>query len=238
MTPRRRFEELAEHLELLIFTAKLRAGDAIPSERDLMQRFKVGRSTVREALFALQRRGLLSVKAGAVARVGSNPTPDAIMAEVTGAARHMLSRPEGVRHFQHARSLLEIGLAREAALHATEDDLATFGRALAENKSAIDQAEFERTDLLFHYTLAMISHNPVFTALNHALNDWLAEQRSVSARAGADPAEIYSQHEAIYDAIVRRDPIEAERAMEVHLATVAAFYWRAVSFPAQPCASS
>ena len=230
MSIRKRFEELAEHLELLIFSGRLKAGDAIPSERELMQEFGVGRSTVREALFSLQRKGLLSGRAGAVARV-SNPTPDTIVSELSGAARHMLSRPEGVRHLQHARALLEIGLAREAALHASEEDIAELGQALEANRTAPDQAAFEKSDLLFHYTLAMIAHNPVFTSLNHALNAWLAEQRTVSARAGADPTEVYLQHKAVYDAIARRDAVAAEQAMEKHLTTVAEYYWRAVSFP-------
>ena len=59
-TRRKRYEEIAEHIELQIFSGKLAEGSKIPSERELMERFGVGRSTVREALFALQRKGLLS----------------------------------------------------------------------------------------------------------------------------------------------------------------------------------
>jgi GntR family transcriptional regulator, sialic acid-inducible nan operon repressor len=206
---RKRYLEVAEHLELQIFSGKLAEGSKIASERELMERFGVGRSTVREALFTLQRKGLLSARAG--------------------AARHLLSQPEGIRHLQHARALLEVGLARDVALHASEADLQTLSAALQANQDAIegDQKRFEHSDLMFHYTLAMISHNPIFTSLNHALNEWLAEQRSMSARAGATRAEVYEQHKSIHNAIMRRDAPAAQAAMEAHLAAVYRNYWRA-----------
>jgi DNA-binding FadR family transcriptional regulator len=225
--PRKRFEEIAEHVELLIFSGRLAEGDKIPSERELMERFGVGRSTVREALFTLQRKGLLRVRPGAAARI-VRPTPETLVNDLSGAARHLLSRPDGVRHLQHARALLEIGLARDVALHASADDVGKLTAALEANGRAPDQKTFEQTDLMFHYTLAMISHNPIFTSLNHALNEWLAEQRSVSARAGASHHAVYLEHKAIHDAILRRDPVAAQAAMETHLAAVYRNYWKAV----------
>lgn len=228
MSRRKKFEEIAEHLELLIFSGKLKIGDKIPSERELMERFSVGRSSVREALFALQRKGLLTARAGAAARV-SKPTADTIIADLDGAARHMLRGPDGMRNFQHARMLFEVGLARDAALNADSDGIAALEVALAANGAADDQAAFEQTDMTFHYTLAMTTHNPVFTALHHALTAWLAEQRAVSARAGATRTEMYLQHRAIYEAIVSHDPSAAQEAMERHLASVASYYWQAMS---------
>lgn len=228
VAPRKKFEEIAEHLELAIFSGRLSVGDKIPSERLLMDQFGVGRSTVREAIFMLRRKGLLETRPGAAARV-SRPDADTMVDDLSGAARHMLNQPDGVRHLQNARTLFEIGLARHAARHATSDDLKTLKAALDANGAATDQPSFERTDLNFHYTLAMITHNPVFTSIHHALLGWLAEQRSVSARAGATHSEIFEQHQTIYDAIAAGDAVAAEDAMERHLATVARYYWMAMS---------
>lgn len=224
---RKKFEEIAEHLELSIFAGRLSVGDKIPSERSLMDQFGVGRSTVREALFMLRRKGLLETRPGAAARV-SRPDADTLIDDVSGAARHMLSQPDGVRHLQNARTLLEIGLARHAAKNATSEEVAALKTTLDANEAAIDQPTFEKTDLTFHYTLAMISHNPVFTSIHHALMGWLAQQRSVSARAGATRSEIFGQHRAIYDAIATGNAVAAEAAMEEHLATVARYYWQGV----------
>ena len=225
---RKKFEEIAEHLELMIFSGKLAPGDRIPSERALMERFGAGRSSVREATFALQRKGLLSSRPGAAARV-STPTPDGIISELTGPIRHYLNRPQGIRDLQNARALLEIGLTRSAALNATAADLAVLKKALEDNGMARDQETFARTDMVFHYTLAMISHNEIFTSLNMALNEWLAEQRSLSAKAGARFNEMYGHHAAIFDAIAARDAVAAEAAMERHLDAVSRYYWQVVS---------
>ncbi len=223
---RKKYEEISEHLELLIFSGKLSEGDRIPSERELMARFGAGRSSVREALFSLQRKGLLSARPGATARV-VNPTADAMMNELSGAVRHFLSRPEGVRELQNARILFEVGLARYAALHANEDDIARLEAALERNRQAKDQETFAKTDLDFHYALAVIAQNQIFSSLNLALTQWLAEQRSVTAKAGATWDEVYVQHKAIFDAIAARDPVAAEDAMDKHLQFVADLYWKA-----------
>jgi len=225
--PRLRYEEIAEHIELMVLSGETPAGTKLPSERDLMERFGVGRSTVREALFALKKRGLLAVNGGARARVTS-PDPRLVLGEFNSVVRHMLARPDGVRHFQHARALLEVALAREAALRAAEDGIAKISAALEANRSAIDDpALFTETDLEFHLAIARACGNPLFTALHDAMLDWLADQRWVSRSAGAQSETVYLEHKRVHDAIVRRDATEAMSAMEDHLANVVRNYWRA-----------
>ena len=63
------FELVADELEKLIHSGQLKPGDALPSERDIMNAFKTGRPAVREALFSLQNRGLIAIEAGRRARV-------------------------------------------------------------------------------------------------------------------------------------------------------------------------
>jgi GntR family transcriptional repressor for pyruvate dehydrogenase complex len=232
---RKKFEEIAEHIELAIFSGRLSVGDKIPSERILMDQFGVGRSTVREALFNLQRKAIHETRGGAAAG-DSRPDADTLVHVLSGAARHMLSQPDGIRHLQNARLLFEIGLARQAAIDATEEDLRSLRSALEANGAADDQPTFERTDIAFHFEIARIANNPVFTSLHQALMAWLAEQRTVSARAGAKRDEIFAQHRAICEAIEAGNPIAAEEAMEAHLATVARYYWQAMS-PADAAAS-
>jgi len=226
---RKRHEEIAEHIELSILSERIAVGSRLPSERDLMEQFGVGRSTVREALFRLQRMGLVTVTRGAPARA-ARPTAEAMVNELSGAARHFMASLDGVRHLQHARRLLEVGLARDAALHADTAHLAQLADALAANRAAIgDQPRFVQSDLDFHFTLARISGNPIFTALTQALGGWLGAQRALSARGGATQLDVYGQHAAIYEAVQAKDAVRAEQAMEDHLRQVARLYWRAVA---------
>ena len=228
MARRRKYEEIAEHLELSIVSGQLRTGERIPSERELMDRFEAGRSSVREALFTLQRKGLLSATAGAVARV-TEPTADVMVQELSGIARLLLSRPDGVRELQEARSLFETGLARQAARRAGPEACHALRIALDANATASDQEAFVTTDIEFHAEIARICGNRSYLAISAAFSDWLHEQRVVSARAGVTRDQAVAQHREIYQAIAAGDPVAAEDAMEAHLETVARFYWKGVS---------
>lgn len=225
--PRLRYEEIAEHIELMMLSGQAQAGSKLPSQRDLMERFGVGRSTVREALFALKKRGLVVADGGTRARVTS-PDPRHVLEELGPAVRHMLMQSGSIRHFQHARALLEVALAREAALRGSEEGIASISKALEVNRLSIsDPVLFTQTDLDFHLSIARACDNPLFTALHNAMLDWLADQRRVSRSAGAQSEVVYLEHKRIHDAIVRRDASESMSAMEEHLANVVRNYWRA-----------
>ena len=90
MPKRKRHEEVAEHIELLVLSHRIGIGSRLPSERELMERFGVGRSTVREALFKLNRMGLVQLAPGSQARI-TRPTAELIVNELAGAARHFLA---------------------------------------------------------------------------------------------------------------------------------------------------
>jgi GntR family transcriptional regulator, sialic acid-inducible nan operon repressor len=232
-TPVRRrklYEDIVARIEQAIINGELSSGDQIPSERELMASFGVGRTSVREALFALQRMGLIALNNGERARV-TQPTPEVLVGELSGTARHLLATPEGVRHFQQARLFLEVALARHAAEHASKDDLVSLEDALEANRKAIDQPEkFVRTDVFFHFVLAKISANPIFTSLHTAIAEWLMEQRATAARAEkASMQRAYNAHKRIYAAIISRDPDAAEAAMRSHLDRVNKFYWQVKS---------
>jgi GntR family transcriptional regulator, sialic acid-inducible nan operon repressor len=226
---RKRYEEIAEHIELLVFSDRIDPGGRLPSERELMERFGVGRSTVREALFKLNRMGLVELAAGAPARI-TRPTAKLIVGELAGVARHFLAAPGGIKHFQHARQLFEVALAREAASRANDEEIGILARALEANRGSIgDQAKFIKTDLDFHFAIAQIAKNPIFTSLMTAVDEWLGKQRAVSAQGGATQSAAYAQHAAILEAIESRDPDRAGRAMQDHLDRVAEQYWRAMA---------
>ena len=154
ITKRRLSDEVVDRLEGLIHSGEFGLGDQLPSERNLMERFGVGRPSVREALFSLQKMGLVEINSGERARV-TKPTPETILSSLTGSVRHMLSDAQGERHLQEARLFFEAGLARDAARLADDSDIARLEAALKENHEALNDLDaFERTDVTFHYVLA------------------------------------------------------------------------------------
>lgn len=91
-----------EELEQMIRRREFAEGDVLPSERELMAFFNVGRPSVREALAALKRKGLVQISNGERARV-SRPSADTIIGELSGMAKDFLSRPGGIAHFEQLR---------------------------------------------------------------------------------------------------------------------------------------
>jgi len=220
----RLFDHIAEHLAQMIYSGELKVGDALPSERELMERFQVGRPAVREALLWLNKKGLISVSGGERARV-TEPNPKDILDQLSGAARFLLSQPQGVQLFQQTRILVEVALAREAARIASDTQIAELRDLLEANLSSTDIPGFVQTDDSFHFAIARVLSNPVINALYDGVLELLQDQRHTSLQ---DPRALVAAracHEAIFAAIVAHDPDGAEAAMRRHLQDVETFYW-------------
>ena len=215
-------EEAALRLEAMIREGIFPQGSLLPPERELMKIFGVGRASIREALFALHRMGLVALRNGERPRV-TTPTAESLITELAGAARHFLSRPDGAAYFQEARALFEAGVARLAAVRATAEDIERLRQALEANLAARgDVARFERSDVAFHYAIAASAKNPIFTAVHDGLVDWLTSQRTMSLRVPGAEAAAVESHRRIYEAVAAHDAGAAAHAMEDHLQEVAA----------------
>jgi len=219
-------DQIVDRLETQIRSGAYQIGDNLPSERQLMRRFGVGRPAVREALFTLSKRGIIEVRSGMRPRVC---TPDASMVldDLSSVARFFLAQPEGVANFQQIRLFLEVALARDAARNATSAELDRLRQALADNEAAMGSQEaFIKTDVAFHFVLAERTRNAIIVAIHSAMQRWLYEQRLVAHRVPDIEPISFAGHKAIAEAICARDPEAAERAMEAHLKEVARNYER------------
>ncbi|MBS9402346.1 transcriptional regulator NanR [Halomonas sp. TRM85114] len=210
-------EQVAEQLEAEILEGRLSENAQLPSERELMEQFGVGRPAVREALFYLQRLGLIAINSGTRARV-IRPTAEAVMARLSGVTRQLLSKPDGQQYFQEARAMFEISLARYAAVNASEEDLQRLRDALQDNRVAIgDEARFKRSDNDFHGVLASIGRNPIFDAIHVALSEWLDDRRAQVLQQKDEDKAATAAHAELVEAIESRNPDAAEAAMRRHL---------------------
>jgi GntR family transcriptional repressor for pyruvate dehydrogenase complex len=219
-------QEVAAQLEQLILSGRLREGDQLPSERELMVRFSVGRPAVREAMLTLEKNGLVRLSSGERARV-HRPDARTLIDGMSAAARGAMATDEGMRHFQSARALFEIALVRHAAVHADAAQLAKLAEALRRNKAALgDTALFETTDVAFHYEIVVVARNPLFVGMHEALSGWLREQRRVVLEDAVADKRAYAFHARIFEAIAARDADLAERRMADHLRDVERRFWK------------
>ncbi|GGF44858.1 GntR family transcriptional regulator [Aliidongia dinghuensis] len=217
--------EVFDRLRAMITSGDLAPGDAMPSERDLMDRFGVGRPAIREAMQALANMGLITITHGERARVRLL-TAKSIFQQVDLSAHMLLSAsPDSLEHLKQARSFFERGMVREAAMKATEADIERLGEALERQRASVeDVAAFVSADMRFHTCIAAISRNPIFEAVSEAMLGWLREYRTDLLIWSGKQDRTLAEHQEILDHIREHDPDGAEAAMIRHLDRSSALY--------------
>jgi len=224
---RKLFEQVAEHLEGMILSGKLKPGERLPPERELQQAFGVGRPAIREALITLERAGLVEIGNGAPARV-AQPSTKGLLSNMVPTMRHLLTTAEGNRQLMAVRLLVEVGLVRQAAKARTPRLLEELRLAYKENKAAKegkDQEAFIASDVNFHYVIAKFAGDEAILAIHAAMSGWLRGQREVSLRDEGELARATAAHGRILAAVGAGDPDAAEQALRDHLIEGWRSYW-------------
>lgn len=193
-------------------------GDLMPSERELMVLFQVGRPAIREAMQNLQRTGLIEIRHGERPRV-AEPSLEQAIAQMGETMHHVLTHSESsLEHLKQARLTFEMEMTRLAARSRTREQVQTIRALLKEQASARRApADFLRMDGRFHLEIARISGNPIFAALSEALFSWLARFHAHLVRSPGHEGLTLSEHAAILDAIEQGDAERAAREMSDHL---------------------
>ena len=208
-------------IEADMTAGRLRPGDRLPSERDLVARLGVGRSSVREALRVLEVMGL--IRTG----TGSGPNAGAIViASPTGGFSALLRLQVAAQGLPIAdvvatRLLLEEWVARTLA-NASEPDLSAAVDTLdAMDDDELTPAEFLALDAAFHVALAQASGNLVVAATMEGLRSSIEGYVRGAVESIPDwPAEaerLRSEHRGVLDAITARDSDAAARRVRDHI---------------------
>jgi GntR family transcriptional repressor for pyruvate dehydrogenase complex len=211
------YEEIVRQVKQLITEGKLRSGDRLPPERDLAEKFMVSRTSVREALRALESRGLVDIRAGE----GAFIRDVSVEALIEPLALVILPHREAVGELFEARRLLEPAIAALAARRATRDELVEMERILDEQAKEVGQGRTGVSqDTALHAAIAHSAHNRAITRIVGALMDLLTQSREESLLTPGRPTRSHADHRRILDAIRRRDEVAAHRAMLDHLIAV------------------
>ncbi len=227
---RKLYHEVLDQLIEAVSSGEYPPGSQLPSEREMMLRFGVGRPAIREAMMTLQQMGLLRISHGERARV-TQPTPDAIIEQVAMAMVAMLStNASGFADLKEARLLVEVGLVRRAAAALTEEGLERLRAAMRDLRDREgDRSRFVAADLAFHVAIASLSGNALIEAVVKAMLDWLSRfKRDLVSVEGAERLTI-AEHERILAALAAREPDAAAAAMRDHLTRADELYARLAS---------
>jgi DNA-binding FadR family transcriptional regulator len=218
-------DEVFDRLENMITSGELTPGDEMPSERVLMERFGVGRPAIREAMQSLAKMGLVSISHGERAKV-LKLTARSILQQVDPTAKIMLAPSmDTLEHLKSARIFFERGIAREAALKASDKDVAELRAIVERQRDSLGDADaFISADMEFHIRIAKISGNPIFVAVSESMLAWLREYHTHMLIWTGKEKYTLVEHEEIVDKLAVKDADGAEAAMLNHLERSRALY--------------
>lgn len=205
------YQQVATTIADAIRAGRYLPGRRLPSERDLAEELQVSRPTIREAMIALEIRGLIEARAGSGIYVTDAPPVEARAPELD----------IGAFELTEARALFEGETAALAATAITDDQIAALERLVADMGHDPEDRRVELADRQFHVAIAEATRNSAIVGVVETL--WDLRYRSPLCRAMFERARRREvnprpdEHQAILEALRARDSAAARKAMRDHL---------------------
>jgi GntR family transcriptional repressor for pyruvate dehydrogenase complex len=210
-------DEVARQLQELIQAGRLKPGDRLPPERDLVRRFQVSRGSVRDALRMLEVVGLVRSRQGE-GTVVQELSADSLVTPLSAA---LVPKRELLAELLELRRIVEPAFAARAAARATPQAIASMEDVLRRQRERSRRHESTiEEDSEFHYLVATASGNAVVNRVVDLLMDLMRESRARSLQVDGRLERSLEGHTRILRAIRRRSPKAAEKAMRRHLVEI------------------
>jgi DNA-binding FadR family transcriptional regulator len=218
----RTYEQVMSQIEERILDGRLKAGDHLPSERELALLLGVSRPSLRESLRVLEALGIVDIRRGGGADGGAvlvgTPGPGFV---------NLLKLQLALGHFSETdvldtRIALETWSCSEAAYRSTDSDHEELAAILDLMEAPLIEAkEFNRLDTAFHVRIAESTGNSLTAhlmgSLRIAINRQMIEAYENLPDWQQTAELVRHEHRKILDAITRKDAQEAARFVSEHI---------------------
>jgi GntR family transcriptional repressor for pyruvate dehydrogenase complex len=218
---------VSDQIRALITSGALSPGQRLPAERDLAEQLNVSRPSLREALIRLESDGFIRTAARGGFEV-SDVTAPLVSAPLAALLSQHPTASADVLELRHGLESLATAYAAE---RATDTDLTRIAEAFQALKTAAIEPKRTRIaehDAAFHLAIADATHNLALAHVMHGLHELVRESMLTSHRLvdydDQVEADLLAQHQAIFDAIIARDPQRARDAAGAHLDYVRTLY--------------
>jgi len=215
------YETVIDQIKGMIISGELRKGDRLPPERDLVDTLQVSRTSIREALRALQIIGLVECRQG-----GGNFIRESFEDNLIEPLSLMFVL-QNSRNLEllELRKSIEVQMAALAAGKIGDTELNELEGIIRRMKEDPTEAESVRLDADFHYLIARSSGNrlmeSILRAVSSLMDTFIKETREELLVNPDNNETLVETHEDIAVALRARDPLKAANAMERHLDFVA-----------------
>jgi GntR family transcriptional repressor for pyruvate dehydrogenase complex len=215
------FEQLISH----VVRGNWKPGDRIPPERELCQQLGIARTSLREALKAMELIGLLDSRVGDGTFVcpRSEFLSRPLLWAFTGSDHSEL------QHIMEARTIIEENIAGLAAERGSREDVAVIGQAVQMMRDSMAKGDsILEADIAFHMAISVAARNELLHNAVQLLRNLLRQWIFFNLGLPGVPAIALKHHQTIYRAILQGKPAAARRAMRNHLEETTALVKRAI----------
>jgi GntR family transcriptional regulator, transcriptional repressor for pyruvate dehydrogenase complex len=214
-------ENIVEQIRRAILERQLNPGDRLPPERELMQKFGVSKSTLREALRALEALGVLEIRQGAsggpfVTEVDMNKAMDSFV-------NFLHFKNVSLENLTEVRLVLEPYTAGRAALSITEGDLIRLQESLKTGGDVLKKGvgiDLRKNEIEFHKIIANVGANPILMFIIDFVESLLIDTKEILQPGPFFSRQVQNAHTRIYKALVERDAERARKEMTRHVQEV------------------
>lgn len=206
-------DEIIHQVKSLISQGRLKPGDRLPPERELVKEFGVSRPSLREALNSLVGMGFLEVR-------GKRTFIKSVASERMQDPLSLLIKTDTQKIFDliEVRKAMEVWSAFHAAQRATEEDIKQLEAIIKAMRVAYEEGRsWEKEDANFHLAMAQATHNTIQTHIMSTIYDLLRESVARVFTDRGKVKKLFHQHYRIFNAIKHRSPDKARERILEHL---------------------
>ena len=206
-------DEIVNQVKALISEGRLKPGDRLPPERDLVKEFSVSRPSLREALNTLVAMGFLEIK-------GKRTFIKSVASESMQNPLSLIIKADTQKIFDliEVRKAIETWGAFHAAQRATEEDIKHLENITDEMRKAFEEGRsWEKQDADFHLAIAQATHNTIQTHVMSTIYDLLRESVAKVFKDRSKVKKLLDHHYRIFNAIKSHSPDKAREKTLEHL---------------------
>jgi GntR family transcriptional repressor for pyruvate dehydrogenase complex len=214
-------QKIIGQIRTAILKGKLKPGDILPPEKELVEQFGVSKQTLRESLRALEHMGLIDVRKG----IGGGAHIVEVDIEVTkqSLANFLYFKDLSIENLSELRKLIEPHAASKAAGDISKEDLHILGelnKKARENLEKKFMQEMSRNEINFHRVIAQATNNPILVLILDFVEDLLEDFKTVLKPDTTFSKSVLDAHDRIYAAIRDNNPERAAVEMSRHVQDV------------------
>jgi GntR family transcriptional repressor for pyruvate dehydrogenase complex len=214
-------QHIIDQIRNAIFDGRLKPGDKLPSERELIENFKVSKATLREALRSLEVLGFLEIRKGVS---GGAFVTEVDMTKARDSFNNfLLFKNLSLKDLSEVRLLLEPYIAEKATLAITREDLHRLEKLIKDSEQAIkgDIAfESRKDEIEFHRIIASVTGNPILMFILDFVENLLIDTKAILKPGREFSTKVLRAHKRIYNALLERNIKKVHQEMVRHIREV------------------